>query len=199
MPSAYMSYARVIANRMTKADQAGTWRCAVALRIEDYGLLGDCIRRRWWGGTGRSTGCACRVSTLRRALRRCSVTNGPGSGGWHQRPVACARADVVRVVEGVSGRVPMRLALRLRFDYGRIVPWVRHYDGQLAAVAGPDAAWLSSPVPLHGEDMTSYADFTVSPGQRMPFVLTHRPSHEPVPQPLDAQKALAETETFWAD
>ena len=39
--------------------------------------------------------------------------------------------DVVRVVEGISGRVPMHGELRLRFDYGRVVPWVRRVDGQL--------------------------------------------------------------------
>ncbi|NUT19022.1 MAG: glycoside hydrolase family 15 protein [Hamadaea sp.] len=108
-------------------------------------------------------------------------------------------ADVVRIVEGVSGSVPMKMALRLRFDYGRIVPWVRHLDGQLAAIAGPDAAWLSSPVVVHGEDFTSYAEFTVSAGQRVPFVLTYRPSHEPRPKHVDPYRALADTEQFWAD
>ncbi|MCU7730308.1 glycoside hydrolase family 15 protein [Actinoplanes sp. KI2] len=107
-------------------------------------------------------------------------------------------ADVVRLVEGVSGRVPMRMALRLRFDYGRIVPWVRHTDGRLAAVAGPDAAWLHTPVAVHGKEFTTYADFTVDPGERVPFVLTYRPSHEPHPKPVDAEKALADTELFWA-
>ena len=106
-------------------------------------------------------------------------------------------ADVVRVVEGVSGRVAMRMALRLRFDYGCVVPWVRHRDGQLAAVAGPDAAWLHSPVPLRGEDLTTYAEFTVQAGQRVPFVLTYRPSHEPTPEPVDAEQALSDTEAFW--
>ncbi|MDG6110419.1 glycoside hydrolase family 15 protein [Dactylosporangium aurantiacum] len=107
-------------------------------------------------------------------------------------------ADVVRVVEGVTGRVPVRMALRLRFDYGRIVPWVRHHDGQLAAVAGPDAAWLHTPVPLRGEDFTTYADFEVAAGERVPFVLTYRPSHEPKPRPADAVQALADTEAFWS-
>ncbi|WP_432934695.1 glycoside hydrolase family 15 protein [Microbispora sp. CA-135349] len=106
-------------------------------------------------------------------------------------------ADVVRVVEGVSGRVPMRMALRLRFDYGHIVPWVRQQDGRLEAVAGPDAAWLATPVPLRGEDMTTYAEFEVSAGQRVPFVLTYRPSHERRPRPVDADKALADTEAYW--
>jgi GH15 family glucan-1,4-alpha-glucosidase len=107
-------------------------------------------------------------------------------------------ADVVRIVEGVSGRVPMKMALRLRFDYGRIVPWVRHLAGQLAAVAGPDAAWLSTPVEVYGEDFTSYADFTVGSGDLIPFVLRYRPSHEPKPKHVDPFRALSDTEQFWA-
>ncbi|WP_225961627.1 glycoside hydrolase family 15 protein [Actinomadura algeriensis] len=108
-------------------------------------------------------------------------------------------ADVVRVVEGVSGRVPVHMAMRLRFDYGRIVPWVRQRDGQLNAIAGPDAAWLKTPVKLEGRDETTYADFTVSAGERVPFVLTYRPSHEPRPHPVDPEQALADTEAFWDD
>ncbi|WP_432936360.1 trehalase-like domain-containing protein [Kribbella sp. CA-253562] len=81
--------------------------------------------------------------------------------------------DVVRVVEGLTGQVRMRMTLRLRFDYGHIVPWVRKADGDLVAVAGPDAVWLSTPVALHGHDLTTSAEFTVRAGQRVPFVLTH--------------------------
>ena len=44
--------------------------------------------------------------------------------------------DVVRIVEGISGTVAVRSTLRLRFDYGRVVPWVRHHNGQMIAVAG---------------------------------------------------------------
>jgi GH15 family glucan-1,4-alpha-glucosidase len=92
----------------------------------------------------------------------------------------------------------VRLALRLRCDYGHVVPWVRHADGEFSATAGPDSVWLSTPVPLRGADCTTYAEFTVAPGQRVPFVLTHRPSHEPTPHPVDAERALADTEEFWA-
>ncbi|GAA3939684.1 glycoside hydrolase family 15 protein [Actinoplanes auranticolor] len=107
-------------------------------------------------------------------------------------------ADVVRIVEGVSGRVRMRSELRLRFDYGSIVPWVRHGDGMLTAIAGPDAVWLRSPVPLRGEDEASWADFEVAAGDRVPFVMIWAPSHEPAPEPVDAVKALDETESFWS-
>jgi GH15 family glucan-1,4-alpha-glucosidase len=111
--------------------------------------------------------------------------------------------DVVRVVEGVSGRVSMRMLLRLRFDYGAVRPWVRHRDGQLVAVAGPDAVWLRAPVGLDehvAETHTSTeVEFTVSAGERVPFVLTHRPSHLPAPHPVDAGKAVRDTEKYWAD
>ncbi|HEU0087001.1 MAG TPA: glycoside hydrolase family 15 protein [Pseudonocardiaceae bacterium] len=204
----------------------------MALRIEDYGLLGDLH-------TAALVGCDGSIDWL--CLPRfdspacfAALLGDEHAGFWRLAPASgglCTRrryrgdsliletewdtpdgrvrvidtmpprgeaADVVRIVEGVSGRVPMRMALRLRFDYGRIVPWVRHHDGQLAAVAGPDAAWLHTPVPIHGEDLTTYADFTVAAGQRVPFVLTYRPSHEPTPHPVDADKALADTEVFWA-
>jgi GH15 family glucan-1,4-alpha-glucosidase len=108
-------------------------------------------------------------------------------------------ADVVRVVEGLSGEVPMRMSLRLRFDYGHIVPWVRHHGHSFAAIAGPDAMWLHTQVPLHGRDGTiTQAQFTVRAGQRVSFVLTHQRSHLPAPQPVDADRAIAETEQFWA-
>ena len=87
--------------------------------------------------------------------------------------------DVVRIVEGVSGQVAMRSELRLRFGYGDVVPWVRHLEGMLAAVAGPDAVWLASDVAHHGRDFASHADFTVEAGQRESFVLTWNPSYRP--------------------
>ncbi|GHF42286.1 GH15 family glucan-1,4-alpha-glucosidase [Amycolatopsis bartoniae] len=107
--------------------------------------------------------------------------------------------DVVRVVEGVSGRVPMRMSLRLRFDYGSIVPWVRHQDGGIAAVAGPDAVWLRTPVPLHGHDLSTTAEFTVAAGERVPFVLTYRESHLPHPKVADPEDSLRDTERFWTE
>ena len=74
--------------------------------------------------------------------------------------------EVVRVVEGVRGRVPMRMQLVIRFDYGSIVPWVRRIDGDLTAVAGPDSLWLRTDVRPHGENMTTVAEFTVTGGQQ---------------------------------
>ena len=52
-------------------------------------------------------------------------------------PPRVKNPDVVRIVEGVRGRVEMRMELVLRFDYGSIVPWVRSVEGTLVAIAGP--------------------------------------------------------------
>ncbi|GAA1601147.1 glycoside hydrolase family 15 protein [Catellatospora bangladeshensis] len=108
-------------------------------------------------------------------------------------------ADVVRIVEGVSGRVPMRMDLRLRFDYGHVVPWVRRVDADLVAIAGPDAVWLRTPVALHGENLATVADFSVGAGFHVPFVLTWRESHLPTPHPVDPIVALEGTVSYWQE
>jgi GH15 family glucan-1,4-alpha-glucosidase len=82
-------------------EHAGFWRLAPASG-------GLCTRRRYRGDSliletewDTPNGCVRVIDTM---------------------PPRGEAADVVRVVEGVSGRVPMRMALLLRFDYGRIVP-----------------------------------------------------------------------------
>jgi len=108
--------------------------------------------------------------------------------------------DVVRVVEGISGRVAMTMQLIVRFDYGAIVPWVQRFDGALVALAGPDGVCLRTPVELRGEDLTTMAEFSVAAGDRVPFVLTWFPSHQgTLPEPVDAVAALEETCDFWRD
>ncbi|GAB4050803.1 glycoside hydrolase family 15 protein [Catellatospora paridis] len=108
-------------------------------------------------------------------------------------------ADVVRIVEGVHGRVPMRMDLRLRFDYGHVVPWVRRVDTDTVAIAGPDAVWLRTPVALHGENLSTVADFSVGAGFHVPFVLTWRESHLPTPHPVDPIVALEGTVSYWEE
>jgi GH15 family glucan-1,4-alpha-glucosidase len=107
--------------------------------------------------------------------------------------------DVARVVEGIKGRVRMRMDLTIRFDYGSIVPWVRHEGGALHAVAGPDSVWLRTPVPVWGENWTTLADFTVAEGERAPFMLTWHASHRPAPRRIDPVQALGDTEAWWGE
>jgi GH15 family glucan-1,4-alpha-glucosidase len=107
------------------------------------------------------------------------------------------RTDLIRIVEGVRGRVAMQMELVLRCGYGSSIPWVRRVDGALLATAGPDSLELRSAVQTHGEGFTTVAKFTVSRGQRLPFVLTHFPSHEPRPLPIDADASVDGIERGW--
>ena len=103
---------------------------------------------------------------------------------------------IVRIVEGRRGRVPMRLELALRFDYGMSVPWVVRRPGGngIVAVAGPEKVVLRTQVPLRGKDLKTVGEFTVGEGERVPFVLTHGASHLPDLVSLDADDALYATE-----
>ncbi|MFF3870159.1 glycoside hydrolase family 15 protein [Streptomyces sp. NPDC001978] len=107
--------------------------------------------------------------------------------------------DVVRIVEGVSGRVTVRGTLRLRFDYGTIIPWMRKSGGHRVAVAGPDSVWLRSEpaVRTWGQDFSTHSEFTVEQGERVAFVLTWHPSHEPRPPLVDPYDALGVSVTDW--
>ena len=100
----------------------------------------------------------------------------------------------LRIVEGLSGRVAMRMELVIRFDYGSIVPWVRRVDDTLLATAGPDTLELRTPVAVRGENMKTVAEFHVSEGERVPFALNYRPSHEAAQHAVDPEQALAATE-----
>jgi GH15 family glucan-1,4-alpha-glucosidase len=114
-------------------------------------------------------------------------------------PVRGEAPDLVRIVEGVRGRVPMHMELCLRFDYGRVVPWVRGEAENLVAVAGPDAVWLRTPVDVRGEDLSTVADFSVGEGFQAPFVLTWQASHLPTPMAVDPMVALEGTASYWRD
>ncbi len=105
--------------------------------------------------------------------------------------------DIVRIVEGLRGRVEMKMELIVRFDYGRIIPWVRQRDGGLEAIAGPDAVILRALVETRGEDLTTVAEFTVSEGDRIPFVLTWFASHEEPPRAINPEHALRDTTAYW--
>jgi GH15 family glucan-1,4-alpha-glucosidase len=110
-------------------------------------------------------------------------------------------SDVVRLVQGVRGRVKLRMQLVIRFGVGADIPWVRKSaDGSaLLAICGPDMTVLRTPVETRGEDLTTVGDFEVGEGETIPFVLTYGPSHLPVPDPIDPMLALQETEAFWKE
>jgi GH15 family glucan-1,4-alpha-glucosidase len=114
-------------------------------------------------------------------------------------PPRAGEPDLVRMVEGVSGHVPMRMELIIRFDYGAIVPWVRNLDGVLRAIGGPDALSLWSSVQTHGVGLTTQAEFTIRAGDRLAFVMAWHPSHHPPPPPVDPFEAIHQTRRWWEE
>ncbi|MFB9538769.1 MULTISPECIES: glycoside hydrolase family 15 protein [Streptomyces] len=107
--------------------------------------------------------------------------------------------DLVRVVECLDGEVTLHSVLKLRFDYGSIIPWVRRVDGHRVAVAGPDSTWLRSEPEVRswGEDFGTHAEFTVKKGEKVAFVMTWHPSHESRPSLVDPFDALRHSVEDW--
>ena len=111
-------------------------------------------------------------------------------------------ADIVRLVHGVRGRVEMCSTLRLRFDYGRVVPWIvgdERSPTELTAIAGPDTVRVTASVPMSVDDGTIEARFEVGAGQDAWFVATHQASHSHPRKRADPQRALSDTLAFWQD
>ena len=81
---------------------------------------------------------------------------------------------IVRVVEGITGTVPMRLELRPRFEYGMTVPHLRARDGGVVAMAGAEELHLRTGTRLEIVDGDARATFAAVRGRRRGFVLQHR-------------------------
>ncbi|NOV99800.1 glycoside hydrolase family 15 protein [Isoptericola chiayiensis] len=213
----------------------------MALRIEDYGIVGDLQTVALVGVDGSVDWLclpdvddpACFAALLgdeRHGFWRVA----PASGGrctrrqyrgeslvleteWetpdgHVRvtdfmPPRDGTADLIRIVDGLSGRVAVESVLVPRFDYGRVRPWLTRSDsvlgprrgGAVGAIAGPDALHLTASVPqdVSVDDGVVTSRFEVSAGDRVTFSLDHHRSHEPEPEPVDALEALATTLSFW--
>lgn len=112
-------------------------------------------------------------------------------------PIRDRRADVVRIVEGRSGRVPMRTELVMRFDYGSTVPWVQRVERGIHAIAGPDSLCLRCDVPLRNENYQTVAEFSVGAGERVVFDLAWAPSTSPLVRELDERATVKATEAWW--
>jgi GH15 family glucan-1,4-alpha-glucosidase len=109
------------------------------------------------------------------------------------------RLNIVRIVRGVRGEVPVRLELTLRFDYGSIVPWVQRTKDGITAIAGPDRVHIHADRQLHGKDLTTISEFTLKEGEEAQFTMNWHPSHLPEEAVDDAQKALDRTLRWWQE
>jgi GH15 family glucan-1,4-alpha-glucosidase len=205
----------------------------MALRIEDYALIGDCQTAALVGRDGsidwlclpRFDSAACFAALLGTSEHGRWLL-APEGASWSSRQryrdgtlvleteftstdgavtiidfmsLRSNVADVVRIVEGKRGTVPMHMELVLRFDYGSIVPWVQKAERGITAIAGPDMLRIGATVDLKGEDFRTVSTFTVSEGQRVGFDLTWFPSYQAPPAQLDAEAALEDTERVWRE
>jgi len=202
-----------------------------ALRIEDYGLIGDLHTSALVGIDGSidwlclpqfdSSACfasllgseqngrwriapAAKGGTAKRRYRRGTLvleTVFETTEGMVRiidcMPMRASNPRIVRVVEGVRGNVPMSLHLNPRFDYGKTAPWVRAEGDVMRAGAGPEAMELRADVPIMRREHHFEADFVVHESTRACFVLTWHRSWDPPPRPIDALKAVAETDAWW--
>lgn len=107
--------------------------------------------------------------------------------------------QVVRIVEGVAGAVPMVSVMRPRPGYGRVSPWIHEAGGRMVAEAGADALWLDTGAQQVEKDGAVFGAFTVAAGQTVAFALSWGPSHAAAPEVPDPDAALAKTLAFWQD
>ena len=159
-------------------EEAGHWTLAPA-------AAGRCTTRRYAGNT--------------LVLETDWVTAGGTVRVIDFMPPRAGTPHLVRIAVGLDGQVAMRSALRLRFDYGRVVPWVRGLGSEVHAIAGPNLVRLMSAVPLRVEHWETLTDFAVRKGERVSFVMSWAPSHEPEMPYVDAEQALSATTGFWAE
>ena len=106
---------------------------------------------------------------------------------------------LMRIVEGLRGRVPMQMELSVRPDYASIVPWLESVPDGVVAVTGPDAFHLSTTLTLDIQDGTVQASLVALEGARERLALSWHLSYEVPPSVEDADSALARTEAWWQE
>ena len=174
----------------------------MALRIEDYAIIGNCETAALVGRDG-SIDWLC-LPRFDSGACFAALLGGPEHGRWLVAPaedddVQVTRryldntlvletvfttphgsvsltdfmyrrdgaSELVRIVRGLQGEVPMRTELVVRFDYGSVVPWVsQQEDGRLQFIAGPDSLLLDTSVQTRGEDLRTVGDFTSAKAKR---------------------------------
>jgi len=110
------------------------------------------------------------------------------------------RSEIIRIVEGLEGEVPMHMIVSPRFGYGADRPWLTPIDGGCQFVAGPDALVIRGPVAMHESDAGIVSNFTVKRGERVDLRLAWHPSNEARPAVIaDADEELVACERFWLE
>ena len=114
-------------------------------------------------------------------------------------PIDVGHSTIVRRVIGEAGEVDVDAALALRFDYGKVTPWIRAQERRATAIAGPDLVILRSDVDLCHIGQRITAAFRIRCGECVDFVMRYGLSFEPEPPSLNVVACLAETERYWVN
>jgi GH15 family glucan-1,4-alpha-glucosidase len=165
-------------------------------------LLGTADHGRWRLGSAQSDARVSRAYQDGSVILETIIETDSGRARVTDfMPVGAATSAIIRIAEGLSGTVDLRMDLTLRFDYGCSVPWVIGLEDQsgLQAICGPDRVTVFSTIPLVNEHMMTTATFTLRQGDRQTFSLAHNESHLDLPPKPDADTALADTTAFWID
>ena len=153
-------------------------------------LLGDPDNGRWLIAPADGDGC---TSTRRyvgnSAILETTFTTPTGVVVLRDvMPVGDGRADLVRTVRCTEGSVRIRHEWVVRFDYGRVRPWVSRdqVGGKevIVAVAGPDKLMLRGPRLPHAVDGHHEDEFDLAAGEAMTFSTTWVRSWRDLPEPL---------------
>ncbi len=168
-------------------------------------LLGTLANGRWLIGlTDRNGGIRGRSATRRyqsdTLVLETSLFAAEGSVRLIDfMPVREDVAALVRIVEGLEGTCQLRMDLRLRFDYGTMLPWTEATEDGFVATVGSNRITVTAPIALELRDHAAEAVFSVAAGQRLVFVMQHHDVTRPAPLPLDAEAALLRTQAFWRE
>jgi GH15 family glucan-1,4-alpha-glucosidase len=168
-------------------------------------LLGRPEHGRWLIGPAED-GCETTWSYLPGTFVLETVHRGPNGAVkvTDVMPVGDGRADVVRKIEGLSGTLRMRHEWIVRFQYGKVTPWVtRRRDEErrevIAAIAGPDMVVLrGTRLPKAADRMHADA-FDVSDGDVLTFTTTWFRSWRPIPPMLEVDQRIQHTADWTSD
>jgi GH15 family glucan-1,4-alpha-glucosidase len=109
--------------------------------------------------------------------------------------------ELLRSVEGVSGRVDLVMELRPRTEYGLVRPLFRQEGDGGRTFGGPNQITVRVGVPVEIEDVTMQAVFTLEEGEQVGFSLRWIPTETRQPPeataPADVADRIADTVDAW--
>ncbi|HEY2030205.1 MAG TPA: glycoside hydrolase family 15 protein [Myxococcales bacterium] len=173
--------------RLLDADKGGTF-ALTARGLEE-------TKRRYLPDTNvlettvvTSTGIARVIDCF--AMRRTRTSARPG--------------QILRLVEGVRGKVAFEVLISPRFDYAGVHPWLRHHAREKAysAVGGDDAIVLTAQCALEiDQDQASLrGEVMVRAGEKSRLTVSSALPHDLDPRPVTARafdSALRDSIAFW--